>query len=49
MEKVLSTFIIALYIAEYSIIDKKSIYNIILTKDSSDKYSLISVYFIIFN
>ena len=33
--KSISPFIIALYIAKYSQIDKKSIYNIILTKDSS--------------
>jgi predicted protein tyrosine phosphatase len=33
--KSISPFIIALYIAEYSQIDKKSIYNILLTKDSS--------------
>ena len=33
--KSISPFIIALYIAEYSKIDKKSIYNILLTKDSS--------------
>lgn len=33
--KSISPFLIALYIAEYSKIDKKSIYNILLTKDSS--------------
>tara|TARA_B100000674_G_C37292336_1_gene668310 strand:- start:99 stop:521 length:423 start_codon:yes stop_codon:yes gene_type:complete len=33
--KSISPFIIALYIAEYSNIDKKSIYNILLTKDSN--------------
>ena len=33
--KSISPFIVALYIAEYSKIDKKSIYNILLTKDSS--------------
>ena len=33
--KSISPFIIALYIAEKSKIDKKSIYNILLTKDSS--------------
>ena len=33
--KSISPFIVALYIAEYSNIDKKSIYNILLTKDSS--------------
>tara|TARA_Y100000385_G_C12705042_1_gene472184 strand:- start:60 stop:482 length:423 start_codon:yes stop_codon:yes gene_type:complete len=33
--KSISPFLVALYIAEYSKIDKKSIYNILLTKDSS--------------
>jgi predicted protein tyrosine phosphatase len=33
--KSISPFIVALYIAEYSQLDKKSIYNILLTKDSS--------------
>ena len=33
--KSISPFIVALYIAEYSKIDKKSIYNILLTKDSN--------------
>ena len=33
--KSISPFLVALYIAEYSQIDKKSIYNILLTKDSS--------------
>ena len=33
--KSISPFIIYLYIAEYSKIDKKSIYNIMLTKDSN--------------
>ena len=33
--KSISPFLIALYIAEYSKVDKKSIYNILLTKDSS--------------
>lgn len=33
--KSISPFLIALYIAEYSKIDKKSIYNILLTKDSN--------------
>lgn len=33
--KSISPFIVALYIAEYSKIDKKSIYDILLTKDSS--------------
>jgi len=33
--KSISPFIVALYIAEKSNIDKKSIYNILLTKDSS--------------
>ena len=33
--KSISPFIVALYIAEYSNIDKKSIYNILLTKDSN--------------
>ena len=33
--KSISPFIIALYIAEYSKIDKKSIYDILLTKDSN--------------
>ena len=33
--KSISPFIIFLYIAEYSKIDKKSIYNIMLTKDSN--------------
>ena len=33
--KSISPFIVALYIAEKSKIDKKSIYNILLTKDSS--------------
>ena len=33
--KSISPFLISLYIAEYSKIDKKSIYNILLTKDSS--------------
>tara|TARA_B100001063_G_scaffold227276_1_gene237608 strand:- start:1207 stop:1626 length:420 start_codon:yes stop_codon:yes gene_type:complete len=33
--KSISPFLIALYIAEYSKIDKKSIYDILLTKDSS--------------
>ena len=33
--KSISPFLIALYIAKYSKIDKKSIYNILLTKDSN--------------
>ena len=33
--KSISPFIVALYIAEYSKVDKKSIYNILLTKDSN--------------
>lgn len=33
--KSISPFLVALYIAEYSKIDKKSIYDILLTKDSS--------------
>jgi len=33
--KSISPFLVALYIAEYSKIDKKSIYDIMLTKDSS--------------
>ena len=33
--KSISPFIVALYIAEYSKIDKKSIYDILLTKDSN--------------
>ena len=33
--KSISPFLVALYIAEYSKVDKKSIYNILLTKDSS--------------
>jgi hypothetical protein len=33
--KSISPFLVSLYIAEYSKIDKKSIYNILLTKDSS--------------
>ena len=33
--KSISPFIVALYIAEYSNVDKKSIYNILLTKDSN--------------
>ena len=33
--KSIGAFIVALYIAEYSKIDKKSIYDILLTKDSS--------------
>jgi len=33
--KSISPFIVALYIAEYSKIDKKSIYNILCTKDNS--------------
>jgi len=33
--KSISPFIVALYIAEYSKIEKKSIYDILLTKDSS--------------
>ena len=33
--KSISPFIVALYIAEYSQLDKTSIYNILLTKDSS--------------
>lgn len=33
--KSISPFLIALYIADYSKIDKKSIYNILLTKDSN--------------
>ena len=33
--KSISPFIVALYIAEYSQLDKKSIYDILLTKDSS--------------
>lgn len=33
--KSIAPFLIALYIAEYSKIDKKSIYDILLTKDSS--------------
>jgi predicted protein tyrosine phosphatase len=33
--KSISPFLVALYIAEFSKIDKKSIYNILLTKDSS--------------
>jgi len=33
--KSISPFLVALYIAEYSKIDKKSIYNILLTKDSN--------------
>jgi len=33
--KSIGAFIVALYIAEYSNIDKKSIYDILLTKDSS--------------
>lgn len=33
--KSISPFLVSLYIAEYSKIDKKSIYNILLTKDSN--------------
>jgi hypothetical protein len=33
--KSISPFLVALYIAEYSKIDKKSIYDILLTKDSN--------------